>query len=119
MRTLIAKKCIVFNSREILPMSKPLGYYTSYTPGDGSVLDELEDMFGSNLEKLTVKDKLFLIGALGAQLCADQDGEVSNVVKAAYPGIVLMPTGNIEGLIEALVAQIRWGQQHEPVVHHS
>jgi hypothetical protein len=91
-------------------MSKPLGYYTAYTPGDGSVLDELDDMFGSNLEKLSVRDKLFLIGALGAQLCADQSGEVSNVVKSVYPGILLMTTENIEGLIEALINQIRWGQ---------
>ncbi|MEH2139916.1 hypothetical protein [Nostoc sp.] len=99
-------------------MSKPLGYYTSYLPGDGSVLDELDDMFGSNLEKLTLKDKLFLIGALGAQLCADQDGEVSNVVKSVYPGILLTTTGNIEGLVEALISQVRWGQNAEPV-HHS
>ncbi|MEA5626609.1 hypothetical protein [Nostoc sp. UHCC 0251] len=98
-------------------MSKPLGYYTSYTPGDGSVLDELDDMFGSNLEKLTVKEKWFLIGALGAQLCADQPGEVSNAVNAVYPGILLMTTGDIEGLIEALVAQVRWRQNAEPVYH--
>lgn len=94
-------------------MSKPLGYYTSYTPGDGSALDELDDMFGSNLEKLTVKEKMFLIGALGAQLCADQSGDVSNVVKSVYPGIVLMTTENIEGLIEALINQTRWGKTDE------
>lgn len=99
-------------------MSKPLGYYTSYIPGDGSVLDKLDDEFGSNLEKLTTKEKLFLIGALGAQLCADQSGEVSCPVKSIYPKIVLMPTGDIEGLIEALIAQVRWGQNAEPV-HHS
>jgi hypothetical protein len=94
-------------------MSKPLGYYTAYTPGDGSALDELDDMFGSNLEKLSVKEKLFLIGALGAQLCADQSGEVSNVVKSVYPRILLMTTGNIEGLIEALISQVRWGKTDE------
>lgn len=100
-------------------MSKPLGYYTSYTPGDGSALEELQEMYGTRLEQLTRREKLFLISSLASQLCVEQPGEVRASVQVVSVGIVQeLKPGDIEGLIEALIAQVRWGQNAE-LVHHT
>jgi hypothetical protein len=99
-------------------MTKPLGYYTSYTPGDRSTFAELEEMFGTNLETLTVREKLFLIGSLASQLCVKKPGEVRASVQVASIGISqeLQP-GDIEGLLDFLINQVRWGQ-NEPTLHN-
>ncbi|WP_445630424.1 hypothetical protein [Nostoc sp. DSM 114167] len=102
-------------------MSKPLGYYTAYTPGDGSYLESLENRYGATFEKMTKKEKLFLVAAIADQLSAEQDGnariEIKQLPAEMYENSVT--DSDLMGLLEALIAQIRWGQQHEPVVHHS
>ncbi|MBN3957493.1 hypothetical protein [Nostoc sp. NMS8] len=102
-------------------MSKPLGYYTAHTPGDGSYLELLEERYGATFEKITKKEKLFLVAAIADQLCAEQDGdpriEIKQLPSEMYKNS--LADSDLMGLLEALIAQIRWGQQHEPVVHHS
>ncbi|MEH2316178.1 hypothetical protein [Nostoc sp.] len=45
-------------------MSKPIGHFTSYTPNDGSLLDSLQEEYGSTFELITEREKLFLISAI-------------------------------------------------------
>lgn len=45
-------------------MTKPVGYYCSVTPGDGSLLDELQEEFGSTFEGLTKLQKLQILNTL-------------------------------------------------------
>jgi hypothetical protein len=105
---------------EILPMSKPIGYYTSYTPGDGSALEELQEMYGSSLEQITHREKLFLISSLASQLCITKPGEVRASIQVISVGIVeeLKPA-DIEGLIAALVDQVRRDKDNAELIHHA
>ncbi|MBE8965920.1 hypothetical protein IQ277_06575 [Nostocales cyanobacterium LEGE 12452] len=101
-------------------MSKPLGYYTSYTPGDGSYLEVLQEKYGATFEKMTKQEKLFLVQAIAAQYCVELDGdpriEIKQLPSEMYKNSVSY--SDLLGLLEALIAQIRWGQNAEPV-HHS
>lgn len=49
-------------------MTKPIGYYCSVTPGDGSFLDQLQEEFGSTFEELNRLEKLFLLHSLTSNL---------------------------------------------------
>ncbi|MBC1222323.1 hypothetical protein GNF10_36510 [Nostoc sp. UCD121] len=49
-------------------MAKPIGYYCSVTPGDGSFLDELQEELGSTFEELNRLEKLFLLHTLTTNL---------------------------------------------------
>jgi hypothetical protein len=105
--------------KEILPMSKPIGYYTNYTPGDGTFLDYLQETYGATFERMTKREKLFLISSLSAQMCGDAPGETRNEIYEIGAKIQeKLPLSEQEGLLEALIAQIRWGQ-HEPTVHNT
>ena len=42
-------------------MSKPIGYFTSTMPGDGSYLDDLQSLYGSTFEKLGRTEKLLIL----------------------------------------------------------
>ncbi|MEH2348117.1 MAG: hypothetical protein V7K55_08955 [Nostoc sp.] len=55
------------NSMEIVSMSKPVGYFTSYTINDGSLLDSLQERYGSTFELMTKREKLFLISVWSGQ----------------------------------------------------
>lgn len=91
-------------------MSKPLGYFTSHTPGDGTFFDALETEYGSQLEKLTRRQKLYLITAIAADLaCQCPEGDVSVCQVSHIPLRVhdQLSTQDAEGLIECLIAQVR------------
>jgi hypothetical protein len=101
-------------------MTKPIGYYTSYTPGDDSYLESLQEKYGATFEQMTKREKFYLLGALASQLCVEQSGETRNeIYELATEANVNLSQSDRAGLIEALIAQLRWGQQHEPVVHNS
>jgi hypothetical protein len=94
-------------------MPKPLGYYVDFSPGDESVLDELRDMFGEYLEKLTSKEKFFLIAAIAAQQSHDLKGMISPAVHAASGGILCeKDKTDLTGLLAALI-------DYAKPVHHS
>jgi hypothetical protein len=89
-------------------MTKPLGYYTSYTPGDGGLLGEIEEAWGSTLEKLRDDEKLWLIGRLANELWQKypideppRDG-VELVADRAPSELSVL---NQIGLINALISQ--------------
>ena len=100
-------------------MSKPLGYYTACTPGDGSLLEKLEEEYGSTFEKMTKREKLVILTVLashiGCQLDGDVRGEIFAIAKEMTDQLSLSDQA---GIMEAIISQIRWGQNAEPV-HHS
>lgn len=101
-------------------MTKPIGYYTSYTPGDASYLESLEERYGSSFEKMSRREKLFLLSSLASQLSGDAPGETRNEIYELGVDIQQnLPLSDQEGLLEALVAQIRWGQNNAKPVHHT
>ena len=55
-------------------MSKPVGHFTSYIIGDGSLLESLQEEYGSTFERMTKREKLFLISAIAAQSCDQAPG---------------------------------------------
>ncbi|MEH2320834.1 hypothetical protein [Nostoc sp.] len=100
-------------------MSKPLGYYTSYTPGDGSFLEKLQEEYGATFEKISKREKLsilmILASNLGSQLDEGVRGEIYAIAREMTDQ--LSPSDQA-GIMEAIINQIRWGQNAEPV-HHS
>lgn len=99
---------------EDFTMAKPLGYYANFSPGDESALDELRDMFGESLEKLTSKEKFFLIAAIAAQQSHDLKGMISPAVHAVIAGIcVEKEKTDLTGLLAALIDYAK------PTVHNT
>ncbi len=95
-------------------MSNPIGYYTGYTPGDGSCLEELQKKYGSTFEEMTKREKLFLVSTLASHLCVAQSGETRDEIYILSVDLqAKLPASDQAGLLEALIAQIRWGQNHE------
>lgn len=92
-------------------MSKPIGYFTSYTLNDGSLLESLQEEYGSTFELMTRREKLFLISALAIHLCDGSPGSCRNEIYVVGHQVnSSLPVGDREGLIEALINQVRWGR---------
>ncbi|MEH2174806.1 hypothetical protein [Nostoc sp.] len=100
-------------------MSKPLGYYTGYTPGDNSLLETVQEEYGSTFEKMTKREKLVILTVLashiGCQLDGDVRGEIFAIAKQMRDELSLSDQA---GVMEAIISQVRWGQNAEPI-HHS
>lgn len=98
-------------------MNKPLGYYTTYVPGDDSYLLQLQKQYGSCLQKLSRREQLFLLQSLAASLCCSELGEVrAEVINSSIECNMRLPKNDVEGLCEALINQIRWGNHKETPV---
>lgn len=97
-------------------MNKPLLYYTSFTPGDESYLLDLQKNYGKSLEKLTRREQMFLLYSISSHLCCSETGygylrlEMINVAKEIQSRLKDV---DLEGLCEALINQIRWGNHAE------
>ncbi|MEH2210838.1 hypothetical protein [Nostoc sp.] len=92
-------------------MSKPIGYFTSYTINDGSLLESLQEQYGTTFELITQREKFFLISALAAQLCDQAPGRCRDeIYVVGDQANSSLPVGDREGLIEALINQVRWGR---------
>ena len=92
-------------------MSKPLGYYTNFTEGDDTLLGTLQDNYGSAFEKMTKREKLVILTALsshiGCQLEGDCRAEIFTVAKQITQQLTIADQA---GIMEAIIAQVRWGQ---------
>jgi hypothetical protein len=98
-------------------MSKPLGYFTRYTPGDGTLFDALETEYGSALEKLTRRQKLYLVMAIAADLacqCPEGDASVYQVSHIPLKVHEQLSHDDAEGLIQCLIAQVRGRNYAQP-----
>ncbi|MEP0885011.1 hypothetical protein NDI49_26015 [Trichocoleus sp. ST-U3] len=114
-------------------MTHPVGYYTGYDPEAKSpeVLHNLQERFGSRLQQMTYEQKIVFRAALADYIankpvwqeegnsiscidCSietagvnwgiwDEDPELVQYIQACSE----LSEGNIEGLIEALTAQIQ------------
>ncbi|MFN6526935.1 hypothetical protein [Nostoc sp. ChiSLP03a] len=92
-------------------MSKPLGYYTAYTPGDNSLLETVQEEYGSTFEKMSKREKLVILTVLashiGCQLDGDVRGEIFAIAKDMRDKLSLSDQA---GVMEAIISQVRWGQ---------
>jgi hypothetical protein len=95
-------------------MIKPIGYYTDVT----SYLEEMQIAYGSRFELMTKREKLFLITAIAAHLNCLESGVMRSEMFTIRTQVNALPIHEQEGLLEALIAQIRWGQNAE-TVHHA
>ncbi len=118
-------------------MSQPIGYFTSYNPSteQPDILHKLQERFGDKLQQMTCEQKVVMRAALAnfvankpvdqpsphpeevtlMQGCIegagvewgvwDSDPELCQYIEACEP----LHESNLEGLIEALTAQIRGG----------
>lgn len=92
-------------------MSKPIGYFTSYTINDGSLLESLQEEYGPTFERMTKREKLFLISAVAAQLCDQAPGRCRDEIYVVGHQInSSLPMDDRYGLVEALINQVRYGQ---------
>ena len=92
-------------------MTKPVGYYTSSTINDGSLLESLKEQYGQTFELMTKREKLFLISAIASQLCDQAPGRCRDEIYVVGHQVnSSLPVGDREGLIEALINQVRWGR---------
>ena len=92
-------------------MSKPVGHFTSYTLGDGSLLESLQEEYGSTFEQMTKREKLFLIFTIAAQSCDQAPGRCRDEIYVVGHQInSSLSASDREGLIESLINQVRWGR---------
>lgn len=100
-------------------MSHPVGYYTNYTPGDGSYLEALQETYGSWFEQMTKREKFVILTVLCSHCGCEEDGncraEIFDVARELTRELTAVDQA---GVIEALINQIRWGQNAEPI-HNS
>lgn len=93
-------------------MSKPLGYYTSYTPGSEGLLAQMQYDWGSHFEALKDNERLWMIARLAYELWLSTDFEnevIREGCRKAIPrAITELQMHDVTGLIEALVNQIRY-----------
>lgn len=89
-------------------MTKPLGYYTSYRLGESPLLQEIQERYGSQLEGIEVREKLYLIQEISRDLSLRASGGIRSEIHWLQNNIVknLSPSDK-EGMIECLIAQLR------------
>jgi hypothetical protein len=97
-------------------MPDPIGYFTNHTPGDGTLFDELEQNYGSSFEKLTRRQKLYLIMAISADLvcqCPETDPPISSVSHIPHQ-VHKLEKHDAEGFLDFLIAAVRFGIHAQP-----
>ncbi len=113
-------------------MSHPIGYFTDYNPAtqEPGILHQIQERYGAQLQDLTYEQKIVMRAALADYIAnkpIDQSGNsislIDSCIEAAgvdwgvweedeplvevIQACSLLSEDDIEGLIEALTAQIR------------
>lgn len=88
-------------------MTKPIRYYINCRPQDNRIIDWIEEQYGSYLEGLSAREKVYLIKAIADNLLLRANGEVRSQIASVQYEIFRMPTNTQESIIEALIAQLR------------
>ncbi|MBE9213728.1 hypothetical protein IQ247_13810 [Plectonema cf. radiosum LEGE 06105] len=89
-------------------MNKPIRYYTNLDRGESGLLDGMVDKYGQRLEEISLKEKLFLVSNIAKDL-----GELApGIIRDEIYVLAIHVSGSLkshdqEGLLEALIAQIR------------
>lgn len=91
-------------------MTKPIGYYTSYTPGEEGLLADMQEEWGATFEQLNPAEKAWMIYQLGYQLWMEIDDTVGDLVEETINNRASQELGASDklGLIEALVNQMKY-----------
>ncbi|NEU77038.1 hypothetical protein PI95_032210 [Hassallia byssoidea VB512170] len=93
-------------------MSKPIGYFTGTMPGDGSLLDDMQQAWGSTFEVLNNSERLWLLSSVTGMMTADttedyNPHEVSDLTSATERFDELSFYEQV-ALAEALIHQIKY-----------
>ncbi len=88
-------------------MTKPLGYYTSYVPGDGSLLEELQDKYGAYLERMSKDEKAYYVLRLTSHLYAYAMLRGGDIPAQFINLRDQVSWTDSEGLLQALITYIR------------
>ena len=97
-------------------MARTLGYYVAFTSGDGSLLDRMEQYFGSTFQKMSATEKCWLIYKMGFQLWfhdADAEGVSDEVEDALNQINEELTVGQRLALLQALLAQLSEILEHQ------
>jgi len=98
-------------------MSKPIGFYTSAMPGDGSYLDSLQQQYGSTFEQLSKIEKLLLLHGVVQNLLSAEINIQGSTVAASAVSTVSTIAQSINkrvtldehlGLASALINQLKY-----------
>ncbi|MDF5726627.1 MAG: hypothetical protein PUP92_00970 [Rhizonema sp. PD38] len=92
-------------------MAIPLGSFTGYTPGDGGLLGDMEESWGTYFEELTQSEKLWILsyvtGSITADASEDYDPyDVNDCVNAACERLDELTFGTKLGLAQFLIANL-------------
>ena len=92
-------------------MGRPLGSFTGYTPGDGGLLGDMEDSWGTYFEQLTQSEKLWLLSYVTGTICADRSEnydphDVSDEITPVCERLGELSFGNQLGLAQFLIANL-------------
>ncbi len=92
-------------------MTKPVGYYTSYSFGDGSLLEQLQEEYGSTFQKISEREKFLLIQSLATEL-GDSLHELprDEIYQLQEKLNTQLSQSDRAALIESLISQIRCGE---------
>ncbi|MGB6301547.1 MAG: hypothetical protein WBF90_35935 [Rivularia sp. (in: cyanobacteria)] len=89
-------------------MSKPLGYYTNWQPGHKGILDDIQGTYGSCLQGISHREKLYLIQELARDLSLRASGGIrSEMHHLQYDLIKQLEPADKEGMIHALIDGLR------------
>lgn len=89
-------------------MTKPIGYYTSHTPGDGSVLDELQEQYGACLENMSETDKTWLLFSLALHFYSQIPENHSSQTEDLFEKTIAhLPKHDQLGLCQAIISYLR------------
>ncbi|MBW4568060.1 MAG: hypothetical protein KME31_08555 [Tolypothrix carrinoi HA7290-LM1] len=91
---------------------KPLGYYCNYTPGDGGLLGEMEESWGSYFEEINNSERLWFLFRLFGTMTANAGEnynpyEVQEVISPACDRLNELSIWDQLGLASALIDQIK------------
>jgi hypothetical protein len=92
----------------------PLSDYLDSQPGEDEFIDNLIEEYGDYLEKLTKREKLFILGSLANKVGFEEPGVVVDsiyqLVQACY---FQMSLSDLLAFMGALCEQTRWGHYAE------
>jgi hypothetical protein len=89
---------------------KPLGFYTNYTPGDGGLLQDMEESWGPTFEALTPYQRAYLIAAVSTEIFSQystEDNDNDDDVEEVTERLGELGFGVLLGLMEALINQAK------------
>lgn len=86
---------------------KTIGYYTSYTPGDGGLLAEMQEAWGAQFQKLNHTERLWMMAKLTDDIGVSEDGDIRASVEEAMRRLGELSHGDKLGLMDALINQLK------------